>query len=956
MWEHAIFNIDSLGDRQWIDYGALNVYLYYRWGKVANRPVRYMLTQLLRVWEDLAPLAYNQAIDSVAGPNFRYNYGLPQVGVLPHEILVFAIHERSHFFIVVMDHANRKVWVVGRTVLEQRSDRWEEWQGPAIYKHLCRLHEWDAGDTSTVRPHSVVIEQDGINCGPSAIRVALCLFEHGLQFTAARKLRCPPRLCAHLARIMILVELCKIFALCKANFDALRLQRPREWLLVSDHSLAEEEYRITEDTLTSLAALTLAQLPQHPVFLSLREAVLSCVRCSHAGTVYQEWQRLLQNSDTEGPELDRGEPAAPCPQEEGGERAESVLGDTLTDEEGAPFEVYEPPARKTRKKVKIPMNRELTNPKRFPRPIEPQPLPSHLRPRFVKHDEKFDEYYSGPTREEGFTDNPNLGDAHALYTFDPVTKTIFPSSWTRFADQGMRLLAGFAHMYYQGGPWNIVAHVLPAARLSYVLSDYFASLHRANSQHEYMKARRGVVPQDDLEGFAATIFGPPDDVRFMGLQNMLAGRGLPGCSANVNRFIRGRTETGKFICLDIERDGVALQPEQVDVHMDLDSIIWVTRELKVKWNIGVATTPTVGKVPPIRKNNHVYVRVLQPPTHDERLSGIRDYVEVPTSLSIIPHTIFAQVVEGGSPVNIMICFPRMLHKKYATDKWEALIPYEIQRLFWNEVLLPALRASLQAHHTQYVAASVENIQLKAGSKEQKQGGLFRAKTLSVSPSVLEDMLERMNTAVRRDPNLSLYGSFFFVLDAKNYKLQTSVPISALSNQDTPWDRLKQTLPQLDFDYMADRRYGELTVDLAITFNPRAPDVPLVGLWRLDVLEASYGAGGYTRGNLHHIASLSRYGAMQATMGAERSRHGHVLYRSSYNLQYEVIRPSNNQPYFAEDGDAYEGHVIYHQECHRRVTAYAGDCRRQSFGIRDEIRMGGQALKEYLEGWQDTVSS
>ncbi|KAI0691050.1 hypothetical protein C8T65DRAFT_587481, partial [Cerioporus squamosus] len=666
------------------------------------------------------------------------------------------------------------------------------------------------------------------------------------------------------------------------------------------------------------------------------------------------WQRALENAETDGPDLDANAQPSTAEAPEGEQDpAIDVLGNEVAYDAVTALQVYEPRPRKQIRKYKSPKHPSLANPKRFPRPQEPEPIPQALGPIYLKHDDSFDDYDRGPTREEFIGPNTSLGDVDVLYGFDPVTEYLFPVSWTRFADQGMRLLTGYAHMHYMRKPWNIHAHVLPIAHLDYSLKDYYRTLHQADSHNEYMKAHRGHRRREEMEDFATSLFGVPSDVRFMGLGEMLSGAGRPGSAKNLDRFIRGRTSSGKLICLDIERDAVMVPPADVDVLMDIDSIIWVTSKVKVNMSINVATTPTVGKTPPIRKNNHVYVRVLQPPTHNERCDGMRDWAETATSLSIIPHTIFAKIVEGSCPINLIICFPRMLHRNSFTHKWEALIPFEIQRLFWDLVLLPALHECLGDADKPYVPVTVHNNQLKSASKEQKEGLLFRAKTASISPSVIWAMQDVMRRKVKEDPSLDLYGSFFFVIDAKNYKLQTRVPVSSSGEpQMSPWQALKAALPQLDLDYMADRSNGELTVDLAISFNPRKPTVPLVGLWRLDVLEASFGAGGYTRGSLHHIASLSRYGALQAPMGSERARQTHVVSRSSYNLQYEVIRASNNQPYFAEDGDAYEGHLIYRQECTRRVQIYRGECQQHTYGVRDEYRIGGEALQDFFTNWQD----
>ncbi|RPD72320.1 hypothetical protein L226DRAFT_438871, partial [Lentinus tigrinus ALCF2SS1-7] len=373
--------------------------------------------------------------------------------------------------------------------------------------------------------------------------------------------------------------------------------------------------------------------------------------------------------------------------------------------------------------------------------------------------------------------------------------------------------------------------------------------------------------------------------------------------------------------------------------------------VKVKLAISLAISPTVGKSPPIRKNNHVYIRVNPPPTQQERDADGRNWEECMAALSTVPHTIFAKVNDGSQPIYILICFPRMLHRTFDTGRWEANMPFEIQRMFWDEVLLKAFHKHVTPDSEAYTATSVQEVLLKGGSKDQRKGALYRARTTIITPDQLWKVQDTMREIIKRDPELDLFASFYFVLDAKNLKLQTRVSVARLGETANPWLSLKDEVPHLDLDYMVDRANGELTIDLALAFTPRYK-TPLTGLWRLDNLEASFGAGGYQRGSLHHIASLSRYGALQAPMGAERGRRTHVIYRSSYNLQYESIRPSDNIPFFAADGDAYECNADFKAECDRRITLFEGQVRNRTFGVRDKYRMGGQALLSFLKGWKD----
>ncbi|EIW51258.1 uncharacterized protein TRAVEDRAFT_54722, partial [Trametes versicolor FP-101664 SS1] len=598
----------------------------------------------------------------------------------------------------------------------------------------------------------------------------------------------------------------------------------------------------------------------------------------------------------------------------------------------------------------------LSNPKRFPRLTEPLPLPPFYQETWIKHSDTFDDYHTGPTREEMLVENKQLGDIHAMYTMDPIATYIASSSWTRFADQGMRLLAGYAHMHYLREPWEVHAHILPCPRPAPHPSQYYHQLYQQRAQDEFLKKTRSTAAAFAGNPVLDFVTRVPPDIAFMGLEDMLQSyqEGNPACTENWDLFVRGFTPDQKLVCLDLERDSVDVPVQDILVDIDIDSIIWVTQTLRFKHGIDLAITPTVGKAPPIRKNNHVYVNILYPPTDQERFSGEREWVENITPLSIVPHTVFAKISDSSSPIYVLICFPRMLHRHEARGTWEALIPFEVQRMFWNEVLLPALRQNAEPGTEAYMPATVDENLLRAGSKDQRKGAHFKAKTVNIQPHILTDLQATMREIIRDNPELDLYGSFYFVLDAKNLKLQTRMSLHDVKQASSPWSKLKLCQPCLDLDYMVDRRNGELHIDIAYSFtpNPEATRTNLVGLWRLDVLEDSFGAGGYTKGTLHNIASLSRYGALQAPMSRERSQLSHTVFRSAYNLQYEPIRSSDNVPYFANDGDAYEVNETYHTECNRRISVFRGNAQNTTYGVRDEYRIGGQALLSFLEGWQD----
>ncbi|KAF9220467.1 hypothetical protein BS17DRAFT_820785 [Gyrodon lividus] len=125
--------------------------------------------------------------------------------------------------------------------------------------------------------------------------------------------------------------------------------------------------------------------------------------------------------------------------------------------------------------------------------------------------------------------------------------------------------------------------------------------------------------------------------------------------------------------------------------------------------------------------------------------------------------------------------------------------------------------------------------------------------------------------------------------------------------------------------MTNRRHGELLLNLGITFHPICKE-PLVGLWRLEQLEASFGASGFVHGNVHHTCTLG----------------------NAYNLAYEAVRPNDNCPTFVLDSNAYACNPQFMQECHLAIEMYKGKAKERSYGIRDEYRLSGFAAMEVLD--------
>jgi len=153
--------------------------------------------------------------------------------------------------------------------------------------------------------------------------------------------------------------------------------------------------------------------------------------------------------------------------------------------------------------------------------------------------------------------------------------------------------------------------------------------------------------------------------------------------------------------------------------------------------------------------------------------------------------------------------------------------------------------------------------------------------------------------------------------------------------------------------MMNREKGELVCDVGITIQP-VGDEPLVGLWRLDCLDASFGAGGYNSGNMHTLNTLSMFGGLQAESPRSRRLRTHIAFRSAYNLAYEVTRKHDNSRTLFNEKLVHSRDPQFHAEMAAVQTLYSKKALLNSYGVRDEFRVGGMALEPIVECISDAV--
>ena len=84
------------------------------------------------------------------------------------------------------------------------------------------------------------------------------------------------------------------------------------------------------------------------------------------------------------------------------------------------------------------------------------------------------------------------------------------------------------------------------------------------------------------------------------------------------------------------------------------------------------------------------------------------------------------------------------------------------------------------------------------------------------------------------------------------------------------------------------------------------------------------------------------------MSVKHMQRSHVIFRSAYNLAYEVTRPLDNNREMFHDSDAYTLDPEYLYYIDQISDIYTQDACNKSFGVRDEVRIGGEAFISIVE--------
>ena len=498
--------------------------------------------------------------------------------------------------------------------------------------------------------------------------------------------------------------------------------------------------------------------------------------------------------------------------------------------------------------------------------LDAQPEVS-IRPFISTHDD----YDTGPTVEDSLETHRAL-----ISCFDNKPENFkWISMMMRFRDHGFRMLSGSLDQFYLTIPStrDQLAHFFPTAPPS-VVADWREQIAIEPADEDLLSLdARAILPDSFIAG---------SDLVEWGLEEMMAEAGSENSLSSMMAYVAGRVcsgpKEGSYIRLDIMKDRV--QPKEVAISVDIDSIIWLTPKLKVSGIINLHTSPYRKERAPISTANHVYIELLWPRLDEDVINGGISSGVKQVPLCNLPNTHFATFGRLEGSATVAVVFPRMKHRYPLQRYWETKFPQEVELLWLRDVVYVALHRLEDNGIKPYMESTYEDTKWKhVGTQET---------TLVLAPEHLDQLLVHIDAILDEKvghANYDCFRSYFFVLEMRGVKVPTS---SQDIGQKNPWDALVGNYPGFDWPYMENTDNGELLVDIGVGFHPSEEEA-VVGFWHIDLLRLAFDYGGYNQGTTHSVSTVTCIGGIQAEMSKARRLKTHIAYRQAYNLSYEAIR-------------------------------------------------------------------
>ncbi len=360
--------------------------------------------------------------------------------------MVYIVLHQGHFIAVLQDTSNASVHLLGSAIPNPTQDSlrtyWTAFHGERIYQHICRLHDWDAGDAGDVTLYQCSPQQNGYDCGIISIQLAVSFFEHGVHYESDGRLSLPVLQCGHHIRLHIFQELRQQLLNTWEEYQRIYHDPPLEWTTWSSNNDAlEAEYGDLEFIRPDIQRLSNATLTETE--RRLQNEIDKCPVCL----------RELNTPRDSPPPSPVSPRVAPAPASERG----SETANHNKDDAGphGHVQTLRPKRRHPRVASRIPLEESVmhTLHGRRPEPMKMVPLPEQM-PLWPRQYKLFDKYFDGHTREDmRLYEDP-------IYTFkdNPYAVLTIKSLHTKWRDYGYRLSSRFAHQFYLPPPVQICRH------------------------------------------------------------------------------------------------------------------------------------------------------------------------------------------------------------------------------------------------------------------------------------------------------------------------------------------------------------------------------------------------------------------------------------------------------------------------------------------------------------------
>ena len=186
-------------------------------------------------------------------------------------------------------------------------------------------------------------------------------------------------------------------------------------------------------------------------------------------------------------------------------------------------------------------------------------------------------------------------------------------AWSLWIDRGLRIVPGFHKVFSQE---LVMGHHTQGADDTVSHLESSSWTHNSSGDPDDTSAHNIVDPLTDMDttAFQDVPTGASKPVHF-GLRDMLDEAGpQAGIHQSQNVFLTGKACSGDHIKVCPENDSVAMNQSSNVRKVDIDSLIWVGRQIQFHGACNIYVTPVHRHVPPFSKSNHVSIRLLLPPT------------------------------------------------------------------------------------------------------------------------------------------------------------------------------------------------------------------------------------------------------------------------------------------------------------------------------------------------------